>query len=267
MNPIKIIVCAKQVPDPEAPANLVEIDSDTKMVKIKGLPPGINSYDQNAIEAALKIKEKTGAKVTVVSVGSKLSQSILRKALAVGVDDLVLVDDSDFKDLDSRSTADVLSKAIEKIGEYDLVFTGRQASDWDSGQTGLILGEMLGIPIVNLVGGVTIEDRSVSVKRMIPGGYERVKGDMPVLLTISNEVGEMRVPSLRTVLESRKRPIEVWQSDDLKIDTQELNPFEILALTSPPNMERECSFIEGDSPEERGENLAMTLKKAFLKNN
>ncbi|WP_419662889.1 EtfB6: electron transfer flavoprotein, subunit beta [Desulfosarcina variabilis str. Montpellier] len=265
MDPINIIVCAKQVPDPEAPANLHQIDSEAKTVTIKGLPPGINSYDQNAIEAALKIKAETGATVTVVSMGSKLSQSILRKTLAVGVDDLVIVDDSNFKDLDSRSTAYVLSKAIEKIGKYDLVFTGRQASDWDSGQTGLILGEMLGIPIVNLAGGVNVEDRSVSVKKMIPGGYERVKGDMPMLLTISNEVGEMRVASLKKILESRKQPIEVWQSDDLKIDTQALKPFEILALTSPPSMKRECRFIEGESPLEKGENLAVALKKAISK--
>ena len=259
-----IIVCAKQVPDPEATFSSVKIDSEAMTIKVTGLPPVINPFDENAIEAALRIKEEVGAIITVLSMGEKVSRAILTKALAVGADHLILLDDPHFKDLDSHSTAYVLSNAIRKIGEYDLILTGRQASDWDSGQTGLILGEMLEILCINLARSVKIEDDKVVLEKMILGGYESARAGMPALVTVSSEVGELRYATLKKIIIARKQPIEVWSAEDLEIDLGKLKKMEMVALLPPPDMGRECHFIEGDSPEEKGENLAITLKEAIL---
>ena len=146
MSELEIIVCVKKIPDPEAPPRAVNIDLEAKRVTFTGVAPMINPFDENALEAAIRIKETNGGHVTVLSMGEKKSKQVLSKAFAVGIDKLILINDANLKDLDSYSTAYVLSKAIEKIGEYDIIFTGRQAGDWDSGQTGLILAEFLQIP-------------------------------------------------------------------------------------------------------------------------
>jgi len=260
MQGIKIIVCAKQVPDPEAPFTAVEVDSEAKKIRTKGIPPVINPFDENAIEAALCIKEEDGAEVTVLSVGAKISHAVLRKALAVGADNLILLDDPHFKDLDSYSTAYVLSNAIKKIGEYDLILTGRQAGDWDSGQTGLILGEMLEIVSINLARSIKIEDGTVVVEKMIQGGYELVRAKLPSLVTVSSEIGELRYPTVKRRLQALKQPIEIWSAEDVEINAERLKIIEIMELLPALGMGRQCHFMEGDAPEEKGENLAITLK-------
>ena len=260
MKGLKIIVCAKQVPDPEVPFTAVEVDSEAKKVSTKGIPPVINPFDENAIEAALCIKKENGADVTVLSVGTNISQAVLKKALAVGVDNLILLDSPHFKGLDSHSTAYVLSKAIQKIGGYDLILAGRQAGDWDSGQTGLILGEILGIVSINLARNIKIEGGTAVVEKIIQGGYELVRAEMPLLLTVSSEVGELRYPSLKRILLARKQPIEVWGVEDVEIDLGKLTGIGLIELLPPPAMGRQCHFIEGDSEEEKGENLVIALK-------
>jgi electron transfer flavoprotein beta subunit len=129
MKELQIIVCVKQVPDPEGPADSFKVDPEAKKVIPVGIPPVINPFDENALEAALRIKNQSNSKVTVLSMGEKLAQPVLRKALAAGADDLILLMDHHFKDLDSYSTAYVLSSAIRRIGAYDLILTGRQAGD------------------------------------------------------------------------------------------------------------------------------------------
>ena len=149
MKELGIIVCAKQIPDPEAPLSDVSVDAEKKEV-IVDAPQVISPFDENALEAALLLQEEIGAKITVLSLGKKVSDTVLRKTLAAGADKLILLQDDAFEKLDSHSIASALADAIRKIGEYGLVLTGRQAGDWDSGQVGLILGEMLALPCINL---------------------------------------------------------------------------------------------------------------------
>jgi electron transfer flavoprotein beta subunit len=258
---IRIIVCAKQVPDPEAPFTAVEVDSVEKKITTKGVAPVINPFDQNAIEAALRIKDQLkDVEIKVLSVGSTLSAAILRGALAVDADDLILVDSPELKNLEGDSVAYALAKAIETIGDYDLILAGRQGGDWDSGQTGLLLGELLGIPTVNLARSVKVEDGKVLVEKIIPGGYELVRAEMPALITVSSEVGELRYPVLKRRMLAYKQPITVWSIEDVEIEPEKLAGIELVELLPPPDMGRECLFIEGDSPEEKGEKLAAILK-------
>jgi electron transfer flavoprotein beta subunit len=260
MKELRIIVCAKQIPDPEAPLSDVSVDAE-KMEVIVDAPQVISPFDENALEAAVRLKEELDAKITVLSMGKKVSDTVLRKTLAAGADELILLQDEAFEKLDSHSTAAALAGAIRKIGEYDLVLTGRQAGDWDSGQVGLILGEMLGLPCISLAREIKIEDGSVVVKKSIPEGYERVKARMPALVTVSNEVGELRYISRTKMLKMIRgaRSIPSWSAEDLGVAQEELQKMGIAALSSPPDMGRDCQFMEG-TPDEQAEKLAAVFK-------
>lgn len=260
MKELVIIVCAKQIPDPEAPLSDVSVDAEKKEV-IVDAPQVISPFDENALEAALRIKEQIGAKVTVLSMGAKVLDTVLRKTLAAGADQLILLEDKSFEKLDSNSVACVLAEAIRKIGEYDLILTGRQAGDWDSGQVGLILGEMLTLPCISLARDIKVEDGNVVVKKANPAGYELVRAKMPALVTVSNEVGELRYISRSRMLLMLKQSasIPTWNGGDLGMQPEKLKKLEIIELSSPPDMRRDCQFIEG-TPEEQAEKLASVFK-------
>jgi electron transfer flavoprotein beta subunit len=260
MTEIRIIVCAKEIPDPEAPLSDVSVDAE-KMEVIVNAPQVISPFDENALEAAVRLKEEVGGKISVLSLGKKVSDTVLRKTLAAGADELILLEDEHFEKLDSHSTAAALAGAIRKIGDYDLILTGRQAGDWDSGQVGLILGEMLALPCISLARDISIEDGSVLVKKSIPEGYERVKAQMPALITVSNEVGELRYISRTKMLKMMRgaRSIPSWSAEDLGITREALQKMGIAALSSPPDMGRDCQIIEG-SPEEQAEKLAAVFQ-------
>jgi electron transfer flavoprotein beta subunit len=260
MKLLQIMVCIKQVPDPEGPVDAFQIDPREKKVIPIGIPPVINPFDENALEAAIQIKDTYGAKVTAISMGEKLAQPVLRKALAAGADELILLVDPHFKDLDSFSTAYVLSKAIQKIGAYDLILTGRQAGDWDFGVTGLLIAEMLQIPSVNLARKIEMKEEGIWVERITHDGYELVKTLLPALITVSSEIGEPRYISIRALQSVRAKPIEVYEAKDLDLDIQKLTAREILDLSAFQG-QRDCRYIEGDSPQQKGANLALKLQE------
>jgi len=261
MKEIGVIVCAKQIPDPEAPLSDVSVDAE-KMEVIVDAPQVISPFDENALEAALLLQEEIDAKVTVLSLGKKVSDTVLRKSLAAGADELILLQDDAFEKLDSNSVACVLADAIKKIGEYELVLTGRQAGDWDSGQVGLILGEMLALPCISLAREIKIEDGSVVVKKAIPEGYELVRTKMPALVTVSNEVGELRYISRTKMMKMlrKARSIPSWSSEDFVSAHEGLQKMGIVELSSPPDMGRDCQFVDGATPDEVADKLAAVFK-------
>jgi electron transfer flavoprotein beta subunit len=257
---LEIVVCAKQIPDPEAPPSAFKLDPEMGRIITSGIPLVINPFDENALEAGLRIREECEANVTVLSMAEKLSREVFRKALAAGADKLILLEDAHFEDLDSYSTAYVLISAIKKMGKYDIILTGRQAGDWDSGQTGLIIAEMLGIPSINLARQVKVENNNVIVEKVRPNSYELVKAKMPALVTASNEIGGLRYVPFKLIRQAEKKPIEVWGFSDLKIESQNLRKVGIFKYELPA-MGRKCYFIEGNSLEEKGRNLALRLKE------
>jgi electron transfer flavoprotein beta subunit len=257
MKEPNIIVCAKQIPDPEAPFSNVSVDVDKKEVLVDA-PNVISPYDENALEAAIRIKEELGGKITVLSLGRKVADTVLRKTLAAGADALILLEDPAFERLDSSSVAYVLGQAIKKIGAYDLVLTGRQAGDWDSGQVGLILAEMLGIPVISLARSIKLEEDRAIVEKTVPVGYEVVEAKLPALVSVSNEVGELRYVSRTKMMALLKRPIPIpkWGTKDLVDNPERLKKINLVELAPPPDMGRECLVIEGASLLEKAERLA-----------
>jgi len=261
MKQLHILVYIKQVPDTEGPPDAFKVNQEAKRVVPVGIPPVINPFDESALEGAMRIKDRHGAKVTVISMGEKLAQPVLRKALAAGSDDLILLEDPLFKDLDSNSTAYVLSSIIRKVEPYDIILTGRQAGDWDFGVTGLLMAEMLQIPCINLVRKVEIRDNGrVRVEKLSHNRCEVVEAPMPVLITASSELGELRYTSIRALKAVGMKPLKIYNAEDLGLDLRKLKVRQIVKLFTPYNR-RQCRFIEGESSQEKGENLAVSLKK------
>ena len=197
---MNIIVCLKQVPDPEGPQDCFAINPETVRVEPRGIPPVLSLFDENALEASLRIKDDYGeeVKITVVSMGKRISNAVLQKALAVGADDLVKVEGEVFESssLDSFGTASALAATIKRIGGYDLIFTGRQAADWNAGQVGIFLGGLLGLPTVTLAKKVDVQEKHAVVERLLPNGFETVRTRLPAVVVASNEVGELRYPTM-----------------------------------------------------------------------
>ncbi len=260
-----IIVCAKQVLDPETPAAALVVDGDGRRLTSRApQSPVLNGFDENAVEAALRIKDSVDATITVLSVGPDFAMDVMKKPLSMGADELVLLQDGIFDGLDSFATACVLSEGIKKIGDYDLVLCGRQASDWDNAQVGLGLADMLGLPAATLAQHVEVVDDGVIVHRTLSDGYEVVEASMPALVTVTNELGEPRYPTLRGIMAAGRKQPTVWTAADLEIDASTLAPRVEVVELSIPESDRECELIEGEDDADAGRNLALRLREEKL---
>jgi electron transfer flavoprotein beta subunit len=258
---MKIIVCVKVVLDPEAPASLFKVDSEAKkVIPPKGTPPVLNPFDENALEAALKLKESKGGSITVISMGKNLPKPVIRKSLATGADNLVLLEDGAFEELDSYTTAYVLATAIRKIGGYDLILCGREAADTDAGQVGLGIAEMLGIPSVNLASKIEAGEKGLKVERVSADGYETLEIPLPALITVSSEIGTLRTASITGIMAAQKKPLTTWNARELGIIQPQAKKISLHQLFQPVR-ETKCEMITGASPEEAAANLALKLKQ------
>jgi electron transfer flavoprotein beta subunit len=262
---LNIIVCIKQVLDPEAPPSAYKIDEATKRLVQTGVPPVISPFDENALEAALRIKDALPARITAVSLGWNLSKTVLRKAVAVGADDLYLIEDKNFSGLDSYGIATVLSEAIKKIGTYDLILTGRQAADTNAGLVGTYVGEILQIPIITVSRKLTISDGKVRCETITPDGYNIVGSDLPALVTISNELGELRSVGIKEIMTAQKKPVTVWNKQQLGLGEANLNRI-ITHSVFMPKAESHCEIIKGETDIDAGLKLAIKLKEANIIN-
>jgi electron transfer flavoprotein beta subunit len=259
------IVCVKQVLDPEIPPAKFKIDPETKQViPPPGVPPVISVYDERAVEAACRLKDKHKGKMTVISMGSEQAADVVKHAITMGADEGFVLSDEAFTNLDSFGTAYVLAKAIQKIGEYDLVLCGRQAADWGAGQVGSILAEILGIPVVTLASDIEAVDNNLRIKRIVNDGFEVVEAPMPSLVTVSGEIGLPRLPAGVRLMIARKKQIPVWNAQDIGAEPSQLDKdkahSEITSL-SVPTRKTECEIITGDSPGEAAVTLAEKLNE------
>lgn len=263
---MNIIVCVKQVIDPEAPPSSFKVDSSSnKVVPPQGVPPVISPFDENAVEAALRIKDAQGGKITTVSLGTGLLREVVKKPLSMGADELILLEDEAFTDGDSWSTAYALAMAIKKIGEYDLILCGRQAADWDAGQIGSGIAEILGLPSVTVAKKIDITDGKARVERVTADGYEVVEVSLPALITVSNELGEARYPTIKGIMTAKKIEPIIWKPADIGIDSSQIGAAgrrSKLVKLFQPVREGKCEIVEGESLEEAGANLATKLRGA-----
>lgn len=216
---MNIVVTMKQVEDPIMPPTHLVVDAARQRVRsISGAPQVMNGYDANALEEALRIREKLGGKVTVIGLSDESARKTLKRAIAMGADSAILLSDPLWESLDSEGIAKVLAAAIRKIGKVDLVLCGRQASDSDGGQVLYWLAAALELPVVSPV--IRIEEAqagSMLVQRILDEEYQRLVVQLPALLGVSSEINEPRLPTPRGTVAATRAMIPVWRATTLDV--------------------------------------------------
>ena len=232
---MNIIVCIKQVPD----TTNVKINPETNTLVRAGVESIINPFDMYALEEGLRVREKHGGTVTVLSMGPPQVDESLREAISLGADEAVLLSDRSFAGADTLATAYTLASGIRKLGGADIIFMGRQAIDGDTGQVGPGVAENLGIPHITDIRKIeSIEEGTIIVERMLEEGYLRLKTSLPVLLTVVKEINEPRLPSLKGKMAARKKEITTWVEEDLEVDAERIgltgSPTWVQKIFTPP---------------------------------
>ena len=237
---MKIIVCVKQVPDTSGKV-AVNPDGTLNRASMQAIT---NPDDKNAVEAALKLKEQTGCKVTVVSRGPPPAEGMLRELIAMGCDDAVLVSGRELGGSDTFATSQILAAAIDELGieEDDIIFCGRQAIDGDTAQVGPQIAEKLGLPQISYAADIKLEGKTLTVKRMLEDGYMTVQVQTPCLITCIKELNTPRYMSVNGIVEAYDKPMAIFDFPKLKdnplieLDSIGLkgSPTNILTSFTPP---------------------------------
>lgn len=265
-----IVVCIKQVPDTEE-LTRVRINPRDNTIVREGVKSIINPFDENALEEALRIKEKMSAEVTALSMGPPQTMDALRKALAMGVDKAILVSDPLFAGSDTLATSFILSNAIKKLESFDLIFTGKQAIDGDTAQVGPGLAEWLGIPQITYVRKLEIKngkDPLIRAERTLEDYFEVVEAKLPVLVTVTKEINEPRYPSLKGLLMARKTEIPIWSNEYLKLPLDKIglngSPTRVIKVFNPQPPPK-GEILEGDLNQKVDRVIGEIKKRNLLK--
>lgn len=231
-----IIVCVKQVPG----STKVKINPETGTLVRDSVEAVVNPFDEYAIEEALRIREKVGGTVRVVSMGPPQAQRVLRDAIAMGADEGVLISDPHFAGSDTWATSYTLANGIKTVGSFDMIICGKQAIDGDTAQVGPGVAEMLDIPFVAWVRSINeISDSFITVERMMEQGYDRVKVPVPCLITVVKDINQPRMASLKGKMRAKKAEIKIITADDIATIDKEMiglkgSPTQVLRSFVPP---------------------------------
>lgn len=264
---MRIAVLIKQVPNPDALAAVMDVDESACAIT---LPPGhplvVSPFDEQALEAALRIRDRLGAEVeiTAITLGPEAARAALKQALALGADAGVHVQDSALNAGDSFTTATALAAALRKLGAIDLVLAGRQAADGDAGIVALGVAELLGFSAVTYACAIEPAADGLRVRRVLQDGFESVATPLPALVTVSNELGEVRKPNLRETMRAARKPVAVWSGADLGLDPASVQPWGRRTRLDRPPKRMQCERIEGATPAEQAARLAQRLHEARL---
>jgi electron transfer flavoprotein beta subunit len=256
-----IVVCIKQAIDVAE----LKTDPETNKPIIKGTPRKISDFDKNALEEAIKIKEKLGGTIRVITAGPSTAQESIREALAMGADEGYILNDPLFENLDTYGVSTVLAAAIKKLGNYDLILCGEASIDSFSAQVGPRVAELLDIPQVTYARKINAEAEKITVERDLGEMLVEVETKYPALITVIKEINEPRLPNLMQILAASSKKIEEWNASaleltasDLKIEDSNLvSVADVRALT----MERKNIIIDGEIPE-----IAEKLASELIKN-
>ena len=230
---LNILACVKQVPD----VNLVKIDPETGSLIRKGVPAILNPHDENALEAAVQVKERCGGTVTCITMGPDQAEEALRQCLSCGADRAVLLSDRAFANADTLATSYVIASAAEQLGRFDLIFCGKESLDGATGQMAPQLAERFGASLLSCVKEILEVDelsRTVTVRRELENGVETAQAQLPCLLTAEKALFRPRIPNLASWKASRKA--EILRFDSRSIPG--LDPAQIGDPGSPTKVPR-----------------------------
>jgi len=262
---LDIIVCIKQVPE----TTDVKINPETGTLIREGVAAIVNPFDEYAIEEGLRLREKFGGKVTVISMGPPQAEEALKQAIAMGADEAILLSDRAFAGADTLATSYTLSEAIKKIGHFDLIICGREAMDGATGQVGPGIASRLGISQLTYVfkiREVDLEKGTITVERLVEEGREVVTAPLPALLTVVKDINQPRYPTFMGIRRAARMKIPVWTAKDLEgADPRNFgldgSATKVIKVFTPPPREGEAEIIEADTVEEAAAILADRLMK------
>lgn len=262
---MRIVVCVKEVLDPAAVNNYalagnLKIAADGRTPEVAAIPRLINGYDEQAMEAALRIRDQgVACTITAVTIGTD-RKDLLKHCAALGADEIVAIDPGS-AELDGQVVANILAAYVKSIGGADLVLCGRQASDDDQGVVPLLLAEKLGLPAATLARAVEVSGNSVTVTRATADGDEVVRGPLPAVVTVSNELGTPRFPTAKAKMAARKMsPVELAPAA-LGLTAQDLQPAVVMLRQYVPKVQGNCKFLTG-SPAEIARELIEKIRAA-----
>jgi electron transfer flavoprotein beta subunit len=229
------VVCIKQVPE----TTDVKINPETNTLIREGVQSIINPFDMYAIEEGLRLKAKMGGMVTVVCMGPPQAEAALREAVSMGADNAVLLCDRAFAGSDTWATSYTLAMAMKKLGKFDLILCGKQASDGDTAQVGPGMATHLDLPQITYVRKIEeITDARIVAERLLESGTEVVESPLPCLLTVLKEINEPRLPSLKGKMAAKKAAITTWKAADLQAEAGktglEGSPTKVVKIFTPP---------------------------------
>jgi len=258
-----IIVCIKQVPN----TTDVKIDPVKNTLIREGVESIINPFDTYAIEEAVRLKERFTGKVTVVTMGPPQAESALKEAISLGCDEGILVSDRKFAGSDTWATSYTLTCAIKRIGAFDIILCGKQASDGDTAQVGPGISTHLDIPQVTYVKKIEeIKDGKARVERMTEEGYDIVETPIPCLFTVVKEINTPRLPSLRGMMKARSAKIIQWTAADINCEPKNIgldgSPTRVVKIFTPPP--RKGGEILKGSAGEIAEKVTTLLKDIII---
>lgn len=261
---MRILVCVKEIQNPEIASSVFRVNEERKeVIPLAGLPLVTSPFDEQAVEAALRIRDKHPCQVTVLTLGPDNAKAAIKRALSMGADDGVHTLNGGLEQADSATVARVLAEVIRRLGQFDLILTGRQAADWDSGIVGCGIAQLLDLPVVTFAKSVQLEDSQLIVERVLDDGLETVQAPMPCVVTISNELGEPRKATLRETMRAAKKPTQVNSLEDLGFDAAQLRAErerrQIRERLFIPSKTIDCDLVVGDSVQEMAKQVVSKL--------
>jgi electron transfer flavoprotein beta subunit len=249
---LKIVVCIKQVPSTEA---RVQMDPVKGTLIREGVESVVNPFDEYAIEEGIRLKERYGGEVTVISMGPPQAKEALKTALAMGADKAVLLSDRAFAGSDTLATAYTLSLGIKKLGDIDIVICGKQATDGDTAQVGPGLAQRLNlrqITYVSKIREINLENRKITAERLIESGTQVVSTALPALITVVKDINQPRIPNIFSIKKATRAEIPVWGMQDLGGDPKDFgfdgSPTQVVRIFTPPPRQG-GEIIQGEVPE------------------
>ena len=242
-KPVKIVVPIKQVPETSS----VKMDPTTGTMIREGVEAIINPLDLYGIELAIQLREKFGGEITALSRGPPKAEQALREAVAMGCDAGILLTDKAFAGADTWATSYTLSRAIRRLGQFDLIICGERATDGDTGQVGPAIASFLDLPVATYVSKFDgLDDGAVRVHRLVEDGYEVLRLRLPCVLTVVKEASNPRLPTLRGKQKARKTEIPIWTSANIEAEAGCIglggSPTRVVRIHKP-KLARECRKV------------------------
>jgi electron transfer flavoprotein beta subunit len=245
---MKIVVLCKFVPNAISERKFVDGDHTTDRVGVDGL---LSELDEYAVEEAVKIKEAGDATVTILTVGPPQAADAVRKALQMGADAGVHIVDDSIHGSDALATSLIIAKALEKVGEYDMVMAGMASTDGEMGVVPAMVAERLGLPHVGYLGNLEVADGLVRGRRDGDAAIEHVEAPLPAVVGVTDQINDPRYPSFKGIMAAKKKPVQTWSLDDLGVSAEEVglsaawtSVAEVAAR--PPRSHGEVVTDEGD---------------------